>query len=170
MANANGTSSSKSIVIILIVLLGVGGIAFAVYWFYFRKQGKSCDSTSDCGSSDLVCVTGKCQKPTSCSTNSDCTASGTNCQNKLCKPITDTACAQVSDCPSGYFCYQGKCEQGYNQTCTQASDCQAIGYTCNTASGTCVSSSPLSCSTNADCLNGYICTGDPTHKCVAPTS
>jgi hypothetical protein len=161
--------SSKGIIIGLIVLLGLGGIAFAIYWLYIRKQGKSCSATSDCGTGNgLSCISGKCTEPKACTTDADCTSqSGTSCQSSLCKPIVDLTCSNTSGCPNGYYC-DGTCKLGSKQTCATPTDCEAVGYTCNTTTGTCIIGTTQNCTSNADCTTpGYTC--GTNGKCKPPS-
>ncbi len=89
-----------------------------------------------------------------CSMDSECTSGMICYQNFLCLPSgwVTQGCQSDADCPGGYVCQNGQCQQAQNQ-CQSDSDCPS-GYVCQ--SGQC-QQSQSQCQSNADCQSGFVC-------------
>jgi len=138
--------------------------------FYYRA-GDYCSESSPCDYG-LTCVNSACQ---GLSLGSNCSSSLGQCAFGLyCKPDTSVCtntiapggvCSSISDkCYPGYTCIDDKCQKMYSVgsggSCVIPKDCQ-IGLTC--VNGNCVSvnTSLQSCTKNANCYDGGVCTCSP---------
>ncbi len=137
-------------------------VAFAVAAGCSSSAPPACHYNADCPSQEQ-CVSGACVKASSscpapshaCSADADC--SSKQCQNGCCAIV----CASRLDCPSGYDCVGGTCQNGNPSAgCQSDADCAATTATprCLASTGACVA-----CLGPGDCPAGQTCTG---HSCV----
>lgn len=135
-------------------------------------EGLPCNSTSDCNTNNHCDVNGVCDQgtPVDCNDLNPCTddfcATEGGCYHV---PLTNCeACTTASDC-SAQTCHEASCN-ALNQCeysllpvdtpCPDGNHCN--GAELCTATGTCVSQSPLNCTSLNPCMDGYC---DPLLGC-----
>lgn len=152
-------------------------IALIMWWLSSSggyDVGQSCQLNSDCQSNyccNQVCSATTCPPQgkrlgRSCKKNSECQS--TYCCNSVCsttpcspspspKAPSPQACAETSQCPSGYYCCNDTCSANRciaGDYCTERSDC-GTSYYCATRCSNTACAVGLACSGNSDCQTNY---------------